>query len=103
MSRWAGVCSLVTQEVERDEYGVAKPKAVTRRVPCNVYSMGDAAYFAACAAGVHPEAVLQIRAALYAGEREVEFGGRTLAVERVNRSSPDFVTLTLAERTGDRG
>lgn len=102
MSRWAGTCQLVAQTTERDRYGAAKTKDVRRSVPCNVYSMGDAAYFAACAAGIHPQAVLQVRSACYAGERLVEFDGRVLSVERVDRSSPDFVRLTLAEKTGER-
>ena len=50
---------------------------------CNVFSMGDAAYYAAAAAGIHPEAVLQIRKSAYSGERLVEFEGARLKVERV--------------------
>lgn len=102
MSRWAGTCQLIAQTVERDRHGVQKPKETARCVPCNVYSMGEAAYFAACAAGVHPQAVLQVRRACYAGERLVEFEGRVLSVERIDMSSPDFVRLTLVERTGHR-
>lgn len=102
MSRWAGTCQLIAQTTERDKYGVTKKNDTRRSVPCNVFSMGEAAYFAACAAGIHPQAVLQIRRACYAGERLVEFDNRVLSVERVDRSSPDFVRLTLVERTGQR-
>lgn len=103
MSGWAGSCELIGKAVERDELGVASEKETRRRVPCNVFSMGDSAYYAACAAGIHPQAVLQIRACGYGGERLVAFGGAVLEVSRVDRSSPDFVRLTLVERVGDRG
>lgn len=103
MSMWAGTCQLISTTVERDEYGVQRATETRRKVPCNVFSIGDAAYYAAAAAGIHPEAVLQMRRAAYRGERLVEFDGARLQVERVDRSSPDFVRLTLAEVVGDRG
>ena len=102
MSMWAGACQLIAQTVERDEYGVGSTKEERREVPCNVFSMGDASYYAAFAAGIHPQAVLQMRSCAYRGERLVEFGGAVLEVNRVDRSSPDFVRLTLVERIGDR-
>lgn len=103
MSMWAGTCQLISTTVERDEYGVQQVAETRRKVPCNVFSIGDAAYYAAAAAGIHPEAVLQMRRAAYRGERLVEFDGVRLQVERVDRSSPDFVRLTLSEVVGDRG
>ena len=98
MSMWAGTCQLIAKTVKKDEYGVQQTE-----VFCYVFSMGDAAYYAAAAAGIHPEAVLQIRKSAYNGERLVEFDGVRLTVARVDRSSPDFVRLTLAEVVGDRG
>lgn len=59
-----------------------------RNVFCNVFSMGDAAYYAAAAAGIHPEAVLQIRKCAYNGERLVEFDGARLTVARVDQVKP---------------
>lgn len=103
MSMWAGTCQLVSTEVERDDYGVQQTTEKKRKVFCNVFSMGDAAYFAAAAAGIHPEAVLQVRKSAYNGERLVEFCGARLRVARIDRSSPDFVRLTLSEAVGDRG
>lgn len=103
MSGWAGRCTLIEQRTGHDGYGVTTTEQVRREVPCNVFSMGDAAYYAACAAGVHPQAVLQMRSCAYRGERLVEFGGTVLEVARTDRSSPDFVRLTLVEKVGDRG
>lgn len=103
MSMWAGTCYLISKTVEKDEFGVQKTKEARRMVFCNVFSLGDAAYYAAAAAGIHPEAVLQIRKSAYDGERLVEFDGVRLTVARVDRSSPDFVRLTLAEVVGERG
>lgn len=103
MSMWAGTCQLIAKTVTKDEYGVQQTKEDKRKVFCNVFSMGDAAYYAAAAAGIHPEAVLQMRKSAYRGERLVEFGGKRLNVERVDRSSPDFVRLTLSEVVGERG
>ena len=100
MSMWAGTCQLITKAVKKDEYGVQQVQETKRKVFCNVFSMGDAAYYAA---GIHPEAVLQIRKSAYNGERLVEFEGARLTVARVDRSSPDFVRLTLSEVVGDRG
>ena len=99
---WAGTCQLISQQVERDNHGVGTTIETRREVPCNVFSMGDAAYYAACAAGIHPQAVLQMRRCAYKGERIVSFNGAVLEVSRVDRSSPDFVRLTLVERIGDR-
>ena len=92
MSMWAGTCQLIAKTVQKDEYGVQQTEETKRKVFCNVFS-----------AGVHPEAVLQIRKSAYEGERLVEFDGARLTVARVDRSSPDFVRLTLAEVVGDRG
>ena len=103
MSMWAGTCQLIAKTVKKDEYGVQQTEETKRKVFCNVFSMGDAASYAAAAAGVHPEAVLQIRKSAYEGERLVEFDGARLTVARVDRSSPDFVRLTLSEVVGDRG
>lgn len=103
MSMWAGSCQLIAEKLTKDEYGVQSTEETKRKVPCNVFSMGDAAYYAAAAAGIHPEAVLKIRKCAYDGERLVEFEGARMKVERVDRSSPDFVRLTLSEVVGDRG
>lgn len=103
MSMWAGTCSLIEETPVRDSRGVITAKTTSRSVPCNVYSIGDAAYFAARSAGIRPEAVLQLRKCLYHGERLCEFEGIVYAVERVNRSSADFAVLTLTERVADRG
>ena len=103
MSMWAGTCRLIAETAGKDEYGVRQTVETARDVPCNVFSMGDAAYYAAAAAGIHPEAVLQVRRCAYGGERIVELEGVRLRVERVDRSSPDFVRLTLSEAVGDRG
>ena len=86
MSMWAGTCQLIAKTVKKDEYGVQQTEETKRKVFCNV-----------------PEAVLQIRKSAYEGERLVEFDGARLTVARVDRSSPDFVRLTLAEVVGDRG
>ena len=103
MSMWAGTCQLISKTVDRDEYGVQQTREMKRKVFCNVFTVADAAYYAAAAAGVHPEAVLQIRKSAYDGERLVEFDGVRLTVARVDRSSPDFVRLTLSEVVGERG
>lgn len=103
MSMWSTECRLLGTKVERDEYGVEREVTEGRKVFCNVFSMSDAAFYAAAAAGMHPEAVIQLRRAAYHGERRVEFDGATFRVERVDRSSPDFVRLTLTEGVGDRG
>lgn len=102
MSMWAGTCQLISKTVKKDEYGVQQVEETKRNVFCNVFSMGYAAYYAA-AAGIHPEAVLQIRKCAYNGERLVEFDGARLTVARIDRSSPDYVRLTLTEVVGDRG
>ncbi len=103
MSMWSSSCRLIGIRVKRDEFGVETEREHPRRVQCNVFNISDSAYYAAATVGIHPEAVLQVRRAAYRGERLVEFDGRRLSVERVDRSSPDFVRLTLAEAVGDRG
>lgn len=103
MSMWAGTCQLIAQTVTRDERGVQQTVETKRKVFCNVFSMGNAAYYAAAAAGVHPKAVLQIRKPYYRGEQLVEFGGVRLTVDRADSSSPDYVVLTLTERMADHG
>lgn len=102
MSMWSATCQLIGTQTKNDERGIPQTTKSRRKVYCNVFSMGDAAYYAAAAAGIHPEAVLQIRKEAYDNERLVEFDGRVLSVERVDRSSPDFVRLTLTEVIGNR-
>lgn len=101
MSMWAGTCQLIKQTTTRDSRGVEKVQKNSRTVACNVFTISAAAYYAASAAGIHPQAVIQIRACAYSGERLVMFNGSLLDVERVERT-PDFVRLTLTERVGDR-
>ena len=49
MSMWAGTCQLIAKTVKKDEYGVQQTEETKRKVFCNVFSMGDAAYYAAAA------------------------------------------------------
>lgn len=102
MSMWSASCYLISSAVLRDPCGVPKTSEARRRVPCNVFSMSASSYYAARSAGLHPDAVLQIRKAAYRGERIVEYNGRRLTVERVDEGA-DFVKLTLAEEVGERG
>lgn len=102
MSRWAGTCTLVGEDVERDEFGVARAKPRKRPVACNVYGISAASYYAAAQAGVRPRAVLEVRACAYLGEALVEFGGTTYAVDSAVMTGADDIRLTLVERVGDR-
>ena len=102
MSMWAGVCQLVTETQTRDKRGVVSSSQTCRDVPCNVYNISAAAYYAASAAGIRPQAVIEMRACAYREEQLVRFNGALLAVERVERK-PDTVRLTLVERVGNRG
>lgn len=103
MSNWAGVCTLVSQTASTDSRGVIGTKESLRTVPCNAFSLGSSAYYAAIAAGFHPSAVLQMRSASYMGERICIWRGVRLRVERVDHSSTDFVRVTLGEEVSDRG
>lgn len=102
MSRWAGTCTLVGEEVERDAFGVPRPKPRKRPVACNVYGISAASYYAAAQAGVRPRAILEVRACAYSGEGLVEFGGTTYAVDNAVMTGADNMRLTLVERVGDR-
>ena len=102
MSRYDAVCTLVAEHMAKDSRGIVKTTETERDVFCNVFSMGDAAFYAATAAGIHPDARLQIRKADWQGERKVVFEDVNYYVSRVDRTSPDYVVLTLSERVGDR-
>lgn len=58
MSMWAGTCQLISKTVKKDEYGVQQVEETKRNVFCNVFSMGDAAYYAAAAARNPPRSRL---------------------------------------------
>lgn len=103
MSRFDSICQLVTRETVRDSRGVSRTVDTPRRVYCNVFSIGDSAYFEASNAGYHLQAELQLRKCDYSGERLVIFDGELLSVERVNMASPDFVRLTLVKELGEDG
>lgn len=102
MSRYDAICALVAETMAKDSKGIVKATETSRNVFCNVFSMGDAAFYSAVAAGIHPDARLQIRKADWQGERKVVFDGVDYYVSRVDRTSPDYVVLTLTERMGDR-
>ena len=102
MSRYDAVCELVTEHKVKDSRGVVQTTETRRDAFCNVFSMGDAAFYAAVAAGIHPDARIQVRKADYEEERLVVLDNVTYYVSRVDRTSPDFVVLTLSERIGDR-
>lgn len=102
MSRYDAICTLVKEHLHKDTRGIVKTSTEEREAFCNVFSVGDSTYYAAVGAGVHPDARLQLRKADYEGERLVVFDGVTHYVSRVDRTSPDYVVLTLTERVGDR-
>ncbi len=102
MSRWLGLCTLIATVTERDDLGVAYSQERRRRVPCNVYSVSAASYYAAAQAGVKPQAVIELRACGYSGETLVELDGVTYAVDSRLRSGADNVRLTLVEKAGNR-
>lgn len=98
MSRWAGTCELVSELQTRDKRGVVSVETKAREVPCNVFSISAATFYAASSAGVRPQAIIEIRACAYKGETLVNFDGSLLCVERVEKSL-DNVRLTLVDRT----
>lgn len=102
MSGWAGVCTLIATVSERDELGVSRKKERCRRVPCNVYSISQAAYYTAAQAGVKPQAVIAVRACAYSGEKLCEFGSIRYAVDSAVMSGADDMRLTLVEKVGNR-
>lgn len=102
MSNWSSVCDLVKQVTVKDSRGVSKIEETPRTVCCNVQSIGNVTYYTAVAAGIQPEAMLQIRKCDYDGERLVVWEGDRYSVTRINRTSPDFVVLTLTAKVGDR-
>ena len=102
MSGWAGVCTLIATTSERDELGVSRKKERCRRVPCNVYGIGQTAYYAATQAGVKPQAVITVRACAYNREKLCEFGGIRYAVDSAVMSGADDMRLTLVEKVGNR-
>lgn len=102
MSMWSGVCKLIAETPVRDKRGVVSVDTTVREVPCNIYNISAATYYAASAAGIRPQAVIELRACAYQKESLVDFGDTVYAVERVDRT-PDNVRLTLVERTGNRG
>ena len=102
MARYDAVATLLATTTTYDDLGVPTTAPTERKVYANEMSMGATAYYAAAQAGVHPSAVLQVRRCDYKGETKLKFDGKTLSVTRVQRT-PDFVTLTCAEVTSDRG
>lgn len=102
MSNWNGVCTLISTETERDDKGVPHKKECRRRVPCNVFSLSAAAYYAAAQAGVKPQAIIGVRACAYSGETLVELGGVTYSVDSKLMIGTDNVRLTLVEKAGNR-
>lgn len=102
MSGWAGVCTLIATVSERDELGVSHKKERCRRVPCNVYGIGQTAYYAAAQAGVKPQAVITVRACAYSCEKLCEFNGIRYAVDSAVVVNVDNVRLTLVEKVGNR-
>ena len=102
MSRYDAVCELIAEQMTKDSRGVVQASQTRREVFCNVFSLGDETFYSAVAAGIHPDARIQIRKADYEEERLVDFEGTVYYVSRVNRTSPDYVVLTLTERIGDR-
>ena len=102
MSNWNGMATLISTETERDDKGVPHKKERRRRVPCNVFSMSAAAYYAAAQAGVKPQAIIGVRACAYSGETLVELGGVTYSVDSKLASGADNMRLTLVEKAGNR-
>ena len=102
MARYAAMVTLVTTTTTYDDLGVPTTAPTERKVYANEMSMGSTAFYAAAQAGIHPAAVLQVRRVDYQDETSLRYLGKTLSVTRVQRT-PDFVTLTCEEVTGDRG
>lgn len=103
MAYFDRTCNLVSRTIQRDVFGVAHEIDTERLVYCNVFTISDASFYAASAAGMKPAAKIQLHKADYHGEKLVEFDGELLSVDNANTTSPDYVVLTLGEKVGERG
>lgn len=99
MTRWNAVLELVgnPRRFQDEEGNWHQGKPERRRVYCNTYTLGAAAWASAVDAGLRADAEVQVRAADYHGEQRAELRGTEYDVTR-STDSGEFTRLTLGRR-----
>ena len=101
MTRFACALTLVDVAVSVNPDGSTSEIRLGERDSfANRRTVGASAYMAARAAGLHPDAEVQLRSSEYSGQQLVEMGGRAYDVEAA-RDTGEFTVLTLRERVGN--
>lgn len=97
----ADVCDLIAEDP--GAHGIFEPpEEITRRVYCNVRSVGRSEVYQAQAAGLNPELKLILAHAFeYHGEKLVDFRDERWRVLRSYVNEGDQIELTLQRVTGN--
>lgn len=95
--RWDSTITLTSVSVEVGDNGVPTETVTTTCSWCNRHRVGSSAYFAARSAGLHADAVVELRSAAYSGEQQATLDGVPYEVEGVSEEG-EFVRLTLRRR-----
>lgn len=101
MTRFAGTAVLFDVAVTVSPDGSPREEKMNeRKVFVNKRNVGASAYMAARAAGLHPDAEVQVRSADYSGQQVALMDGDEYDVESV-RDTGEFTVLTLARRVSN--
>jgi len=95
--------TLISETMERDEYGVDHPVETEREVYCSVSSVTANEFFEGGRNGLNPEFRMTMFAGDYCGERTLIFHGQRYAIYRTYLGRNDTLELYVERKGGTNG
>ena len=95
--------TLISETIERDEYGVEHPVETERDIYCKVSSVSAQEFFEAGRNGLNPEFRMIVFAGDYCGERTLIYHGQRYGIYRAYLRSNDNMELYVERKGGTNG
>jgi len=96
------VLTLVSSNMQRNQYGVFISQPTERAVFCRVESVSAAEFYEGGRSGLNPEYKFIVFGADYAGEGVCKFAGEQFAIYRTYRTG-DYMELYAERKGGTNG
>lgn len=100
MSR-SDVCTLITETITQDKYGIPQTTQVERQVFCEVSSVTQREWYEGGRMGLNPEYRMTMFAYDYEGEKLLKYNGIIYTIYRTYITDNDQIELYVQRREGN--
>ena len=98
------VINLISEETQKDKYGMTRTTESKREVFCNVSSVSSSEFFSAHQNNLNAEFRFTMFRYDYEGEKKVEYDGKTYSVYRTHlNQDSDEIELYVERKAGTDG